>query len=241
MAEQLDVTTASDGGETEIARLRAENAELRALAEELRRQRAEQGARPIKDAQFVDGNTRLMLIEAFLFAAIAVVGAAVTYEVMRDQEPLPLEELTVAGMIDAEALPVVRKQGQYDILTQDTSQFSGGQWTGNRQLFVAARAQGDALTLQLPSRDPGVYDLTLYLSKSYDYGIVQVSVNGERVGQPLDLWAWGVEATGPVRLGTVRLRGDGDVIEFEVTGKNEQATSPFYQFGVDGVVLKPVP
>jgi hypothetical protein len=188
----------------------------------------------------LETNPRLMLVEALMFAIIAVIGAAITYQIVRAPAQPP-ETWSVPGMIEAETLPVIEKTSEFGLVPQDTSPFTSGRWSGNQHLFVATRAEGDALTLGLPAVEPGTYALTLYLTRSYDYGIVRVLVNGVPVGGPVDLWAWGVEATGPLTLGNTALSGQDDVIRFEIAGRNERAAAPFYQFGIDGLVLSPAP
>lgn len=190
-------------------------------------------------------NPRLLAIEAVMFAAMAVIGAAITYHVVNrptdDAESGAPSALTVPAMIEADALPVTERRGEFVSGAQDTSTFVNGQWTGNRHLFAAAKAPGDALSLKLPAREPGGYDLTVYLTKARDYGVMQIYVNGDKVGGPIDLWSERIEATGPLPVGRITLRGQDDLIRFEVVGKNDLASPPFYQFGVDGMVLSPAP
>jgi hypothetical protein len=185
-------------------------------------------------------NPRLMLVEAVMFAIIAVIGAAITYQIVRAPSKPP-DTWMVPDMIEAETLPVIEKSSEFSLVPQDTSPFTAGRWSGNQHLFVATRAEGDALTFGLPAVEPGSYGLTLYMTRSYDYGIVRVLVNGVPVSVPLDLWAWGVEATGPLTMGSTTLSGQDDVIRFEVVGRNDRAAAPFYQFGIDGLVLTPAP
>jgi hypothetical protein len=188
----------------------------------------------------LETNPRLMLAEAVMFAIIAVIGAAITYHIVRAPAQ-PTETWSVPDMIEAETLPVIGKTSDFGLVPQDTSPFTAGRWSGDQHLFVATRSEGDALTLGLPAVEAGTYRLTLYMTRSYDYGIVRVLVNGVPVGVPLDLWAWGVEATGPLTMGDTTLSGRDDVIRFEVAGRNERAAAPFYQFGIDGLVLSPTP
>lgn len=189
----------------------------------------------------IQTNPRLMLVEAVMFAIIAVIGAAITYQIVRVAPEAPAEAWVVPDMIEAETLPVLEKSFDFGLVPQDTSPFTAGRWSGNQHLFVATRADGDALTLGLPALEAGTYRLTLYMTRSYDYGIVRVLVNGVPTGDPFDLWAWGVEATGPLSMGNTVLSGQDDIIRFEVVGRNERAAAPFHQFGIDGLVLSPAP
>jgi hypothetical protein len=201
-------------------------------------------ARTIKESENpgrpFEPNPRLLVIEAMMFAGIAVMGGAVTYEIVNaSKAPEPRAALVVPGMIEAEMLPVVGKTGEFTVAPQDTSSFPHGEWSGEQQLFVSTRAPGQSISLRLPDRDAGSYHLTGYFTKSYDYGIVQVLVNDQKAGETIDLWSYAIESTGPISLGVVTLGGENDVIRIGVVGRNEQSSAPFYQFGIDGFTLLP--
>lgn len=104
-------------------------------------------------------------------------------------------------------------------------------------MFAYGTREGDWVELELPPREPGEYRLEMFLTKAADYGILAASVNGDRVGDPIDLWSYGVLPSGAVDLGLVSLRGQGDVLRLQLIGTNPNATAPFYQFGVDGIRL----
>ncbi len=62
-------------------------------------------------------------------------------------------------------------------------------------------------------------------------------MNGARIAE-FDLWTRiGVVPTGAQSLGEIALSGSGDVLRLEDAGKNQHASAPFYQFGIDGVRL----
>lgn len=187
-------------------------------------------------------NPRLLVAEAFMFAAVVIIGGLLTYELLRARNaPSQSNTMVVPGLLEADTLPVLGKAGDFTFAAQDTSTFPQGQWSGSKHLFAGARSVGDSLSLELPAVSSGSYELTAYLTKSFDYGIVQISVNEDNVGEPVDLWSYVVESTGPLRLGRVELSGIGDVIRTVVVGKNERSAAPFYQFGIDGFVLAPTP
>jgi hypothetical protein len=105
-------------------------------------------------------------------------------------------------------------------------------------MFAFGTQQGDWIDFAMPEVDPGRYRLELFLTRAEDYGVVQVSLNDERLGRDLDLWSeLGVVPTGAVDLGVVELRGRGDVLRLAVTGSHPKASAPLHQFGIDGLRL----
>lgn len=205
-----------------------------------------QPVQPSKDARgFADAfesNPRLLVVEAFMFAAIAVIGAAITYETVTSKsQPSQPQAVEVPSLLEAESLQIVNKTGDFLVTAQDTSIFPNGRWSGGRHLFAATHSPRDAVSFKLPARQPGRYDLKAYLTKSYDYGIVQFYVNDSPVGAPVDLWSYAVESTDSIQIAEVTLQGENDVIRIEVVGKNDRTVTPFYQFGIDGFVLEPTP
>ena len=65
---------------------------------------------------------------------------------------------------------------------------------------------------------------------------------GKNIGPKIDLWAsdYRIKPTGPIDLGTYRLRPPDVKLRLQVVGKNEKNLPPHYQFGIDGFVLEDV-
>jgi hypothetical protein len=105
-------------------------------------------------------------------------------------------------------------------------------------MLAVGTQQGDWLDLELPDHEPGKQRLEIFLTKAADYGVVAVSLNGTPLGAEVDLFSdRGVMPTGAVDLGTVELRGKGDVLRVSVVRANEKTAPPHFQFGIDGVRL----
>ena len=102
-------------------------------------------------------------------------------------------------------------------------------------MFANGTRQGDWIELRLPEREPGLYELELFMTKAADYGIVAVYVNEVLLGTFDLLSLREVVPTGALKLGAVQLAGRKNTLRVEVVGKNPNAASPFYQFGIDGV------
>ena len=137
---------------------------------------------------------------------------------------------------------MIAKSGDFTFWLQPSTAFPGGRWSKDGHMFAQNVKKGDWIDLRLPEREPGNHRLALFLTKSGDYGIVTVSLNGIQVGT-FDLWSGrGVLPTGALDLGEVELRGREDVLRLAVEATNIRATMPFYQFGIDGIRFgEPVP
>jgi hypothetical protein len=75
------------------------------------------------------------------------------------------------------------------------------------------------------------------MTKAPDYGIVQYYLDGEKVGEPIDLYATKVEPTGNVKLGDFDLSAGEHVLTVEIVGANDKAVKS-YMFGLDRIFLE---
>lgn len=123
---------------------------------------------------------------------------------------------------------------------QDTTSFGDVNWSNNNQLLVLASAQDSWIRFKLAVEAGQKTLLTAFFTQSYDYGIVQISIDGRGVGKPIDLWADNVAPTGPIAIGEFIPAKSIALIEFRVVGKNQGSRHPFYQFGIDGIKLEKV-
>ncbi len=113
-------------------------------------------------------------------------------------------------------------------------------WSGGGQLWWTDANVDDELQVEFDAPSAGRYEVSIDFTKAPDYGIVQVFVNDQVVGEPFDLYAERVERTGPQTLGAFDLNAGTQKLRFRITGKNEKAV-PKYMVGVDTIVLKGKP
>ena len=118
---------------------------------------------------------------------------------------------------------------------QDMAGF-GDKWSNDAHLWWIQAKPGDKLDLALPVERAGKYKLTLQMTKARDYGIVQLSLDGQKLGAPFDLYNPDVVPTGPVALGVHELTAGEHKLTVEITGANEKAEKA-YMFGLDYVKL----
>lgn len=95
------------------------------------------------------------------------------------------------------------------------------------------------MTLGLPVKTAGRYRLDLYITSTPDFGIIQVSLDGTPVGEPIDLYTPMVMPTGAIQVGTFDLTQQTHLLMFMVVGTNEKSNN--YSFGLDCFSLIPLP
>jgi hypothetical protein len=142
----------------------------------------------------------------------------------------------IKGAIEGEKLKVVTQDPKYPIGRQDIS--GHGEFSQDNQLWLRPRAAGATAELKLPeSLKPGKYKLTLWVVRSWDYGIVQWSLNGKSVGPAVDGYSPQVVAK-ETDGGVVEIREGENRLSVKITGKSEKSTG-FYA-GLDAIRLVPV-
>ena len=153
---------------------------------------------------------------------------------------MPRSELAVPripGAIEGEAMKVVEAKGIASPF--DMTAFKTGTWSGNQILWWRGAKPGDKLVLSFDAPKAGRYRVAAYLTKSWDYGIHQLSLNGQKAGEPVDLWNKTVVPFGPVDLGVFELQAKDNRLAAEVVGTHPFARPKNFMFGLDAIVLSP--
>ena len=148
----------------------------------------------------------------------------------------PVETYRVKGAIEGEKLKVLSKTAG-NLEEQEMSGFGGG-WSGEAHLWWTGAKPGDKLELALPVQKAGNYELGVQFTKAPDYGIVQVYLDGQKLGGPLDTFRPAVRLNDMVRLGPRDLTAGDHKLTIEITGANAKAIKS-YLVGLDYVKLIP--
>jgi hypothetical protein len=114
--------------------------------------------------------------------------------------------------------------------------YSGG-WSNDSHLWWTRAKPGDKLDLALPVKEAGKYKLTARMTKARDYGIVQIYLDGQKLGDPIDLYNPDVVPTAVLSWGTHELTAGKHKLTFEITGANAKAVKA-YMAGLDYVKLE---
>lgn len=142
---------------------------------------------------------------------------------------------SVANAIEGESLKAKVTAGRTAV--QDMKAFSGDKWSGNSQLWWTGGKPGDKLTLTLPEHT-GTADLEVVLTCARDYGIVQLSLDDEALGKPIDLYNPNVITTGVLTFSKLDLKPGPHTLAVQIAGANPKAEKG-YMFALDYVKLKP--
>jgi hypothetical protein len=140
----------------------------------------------------------------------------------------------IPGVIEGEAMKVLSKTGG-DPQEQDMTGF-GDQWSGDAHLWWINAKPGDRLELSLPVEASARYEVSAQLTKARDYGIVQLWLDGKKLGDAIDLYSPNVIPLSNVRLGLHDLSAGDHKLSVEITGANQKADKS-YMFGLDYVKL----
>ncbi len=140
---------------------------------------------------------------------------------------------TVAGAIEGEKLKVIDKTGG-----KTQNQDMGEQWSNAKHLWWTEGKPGDKLNLgfQVNEANTGRKHVIVGLTRAVDYGIVQLSINDQKAGEPIDLYNQNVAHTGQIDLGEFDLPKGQNKLTVEITGGNPKATA--HLFGIDYLLLK---
>ncbi|MGQ9573832.1 MAG: glycoside hydrolase family 172 protein [Thermoguttaceae bacterium] len=124
------------------------------------------------------------------------------------------------------------------VQTQQMQGWGEGKWGNNDQLWWTGGKPGDKLTVVFAVKKTGTYEVKAVLTKAIDYGIVQLWIDGEKAGGPIDLYHDGVIPTDPpVSLGTHELAEGEHKLTAEIVGANDKAIKA-YMFGLDRLIFE---
>jgi putative membrane-bound dehydrogenase-like protein len=140
----------------------------------------------------------------------------------------------VDGVVEGESLKVLSKTGGR-FSNQKMGGFKASRWSGNDHLWWADAKTGDILTLALPVKEKGSYQLTFVCTKAHDYGRFELRLDGKVITDPqgLDLYnAKDVVTSGELDGGRHELAAGEHKLEVRILSPNPVAT-PRNMFGLD--------
>ncbi len=150
----------------------------------------------------------------------------------------------VEGALEAEDLGILDYSSKLGKEARPESQHLMPNQSGDYMLFFDSGGKGD-FSLGVPAEKSGTYTLKIHYLRAPAYGNVQLQVNGEAVGAPVDLYRAFVDMfprdVWPPKeyvFEGVPLKEGLNVFSFSIADKNEEATG--YQVGIDCIVLEEV-
>jgi len=109
-------------------------------------------------------------------------------------------------------------------------------WAGGGQMFFRPE-QVEQAQVEVPVSvtEAGSYLVVARWTTSYDYGIYQVAVDGQNLGDPHDLYTPGTDIT-EERLRVVELAAGDHTLSFRCVGRNANSTGHY--LGLDSLMLR---
>ena len=151
----------------------------------------------------------------------------------RRVRPLP-EPFKVKGALEGEELEIARLTGG-----ETQIQTMPGEFSGQKHLWWTNPEEGDIIEVKVPVAKAGRYDVILGITKSWDYGIHQVVLNGEDVGDPVDFHTTPPFKPAKIDLGIQDL-SEANRLGLRCVGTNPAAEPVRYMAAIDYILLKPV-
>ena len=123
-----------------------------------------------------------------------------------------------------------------NVSSQPMSGFTKDKWSGNDHLWWTGAKPDAVLEVELPVASEGTFEIEIVLTMARDYGIVQLSIDGEPLGSPVDGYYTEVVTTGVLSFGPKKLTAGTHKLGLQITGANPKAEKG-YLVGLDYVRL----
>ncbi len=143
---------------------------------------------------------------------------------------------SVSGAIEGEDMKVI-SASDGKTSAQVMTGFKRDRWSGGKQLFWSGAKPGAKLELEFDVESAGTFNVATAMTMAGDYGVVQLYLDGDKLGGPLDLYNYpDVVTSGVLKLGAVELSKGPNRLSVEVVGSNIAAQKG-YMFGLDYLLL----
>ena len=147
----------------------------------------------------------------------------------------PAKARFIPGAIEFETLkPSAKSEGMRMHAQRPAPSMHPRQWSGERHLFMNPTVPGDFVEFRLEQKYKP-QRLRLYVTKSFDFGFMDVSVNGKLVQKRLDLYHPRPIVI-PLDLGLHQPKDNHIVIKAEFAGPNTRGRKPRSFMGLDCVI-----
>ena len=135
--------------------------------------------------------------------------------------------------------PVTAGKSYTVLQTQSTGYLADvAQWSGERQLFWNGVTEpGETLDLTFNAEAAGRYRIVGHFTRAGDYAKVRVLVNGQPVGEPINLYDNEVGKLPPTTFPAVDLKRGQNTLTLEIVGKDEKSDG--YLVGLDAIEIDP--
>ncbi len=168
---------------------------------------------------------------------IAYLGSPAQVPLQGPAAPIPPDTGQVPDAVEGETMKVIGKTDGH-VRSQDMRAFSADRWSDNTHLWWTGAGVDSQLDLELSADVESTYDVEVVLTRAPDYGIAQLSLNGRKLGEPIDLYAPTVVTSGVFVFKGQQLTAGKNTLSIQILGSNPQAIKS-YMVGLDYVRLVP--
>ena len=154
----------------------------------------------------------------------------------------PVPKYTEPGVIEGENLQTVRVPDyQHRPSTNNLGPQAPGVWSNDRALFwTTDHGPGNEhMELYLPVETTGKYKVLARFAKGDSYAVVQLTLDGNKLGDPFDAYAPKFGPSDPVDMGTVDLTAGPHVLGVTLPGANPAIQGRGLSLGIDYIKLVP--
>ena len=143
------------------------------------------------------------------------------------------------GVVECEGMtPVAKSAGLTAQHQRPHESMHPEQWSGGAHLFIPALQAGDFVELAFTEQfEPA--ELELFVTRSFDFGVADISVNGRKVAEGVDLYE---EKPGvmPLKLGRCEPVENRFLVRIELKEPNPKSRGARTYLGVDALRIVPV-
>lgn len=148
--------------------------------------------------------------------------------------PLDAKTKKATAAIEGESLTVKTTAGAAS--PQGMSAFQADRWSGTNQLWWTGGKPGDKLTVDLQA-DKELEAIEAVLTCARDYAIIQLSLDGKPISDPIDLYDPQVVTTGLLSFNVKGVAAGKHQLQIEILGANKDAAKAF-MVGIDFLRLR---
>ncbi len=186
--------------------------------------------------------------EAYFLVPAILVGTFVLRGVflneVHDQSPIEVTQplpVDPSSFLNAQLLGIDSEKTAPHIRAtlQNTEGILPGVFVGDDFQWYSTAAPEDTVHIPLYLKRAGEFEIQAQFARSSDFGVVEVSLNGEVVIPELNLYAPTAASTGLLPLGT-HVLGENNSIQIKITGTDPDSRAPHYQCALDGLSLTQV-
>jgi serine/threonine protein kinase/WD40 repeat protein len=156
------------------------------------------------------------------------------YRPSPNADPGPRRISVFPDVIEGECLKIVNRV-DCEPSVQDLT-FLGRQRFSNGRILLCKAKNGGFLETEIDVPRTGCYTLGIDLSQAPQFGVVQVSLDGNDLAAPFDGYHSPLVPHVRVACGKLQLEKGGHRLRFTIVGKNPRATD--FQMGIDSLELR---